>query len=568
MFTPGTAVPIYVHQIPVRNAGLQDCNVPPQPIPSTTSRLAIRPAPTLVKVPPGQLTPGTVKTNSVPVHVPEGQGYLHGVRTGADGSIAPQDALMLLKQGNDRFMLGTPLATSTNGTMRKALVEFGQAPHTAIIGCSDSRCPIETIFDAMPGELFVMRNAGNTCTHAEGSIVGSLEFSVGKLKSRLVLILGHTKCGAIYGATNLYLDRKKGSGGRGSSSALEALLHDLGTVAAEAENMAGRGADPDTIAARAVKVNVFHTINFLLKFSQGVREKVMNGEIQLHGGIYHLESGQVEFLGQSPMQAEMLQSQVALPLSIKGSQISNRGIYGVRTAADGTVPAHEALRLLKEGNERFAVGSPIMGSIDDSMRRALVQHGQAPHTAIIGCADSRVPIDTVFDCMPGELFTLRNAGNTCTHAEGSMIGSLEYCIGNLKTRLIFVMGHTKCGAVAGATQAYLAGAEKQTGAGSALECLLRDLADVAQRAAQDLGPDVSADDITMHAIKLNVFRTMDFILRYSPAIREKCRLGEVELLGGIYHLETGRVQFLGCSPAQHVLLHSSSKLPPSLSDDQ
>ena len=69
--------------------------------------------------------------------------------------------------------------------MRKALVKEGQAPHTAIIGCADSRAPLETIFDAMPGDIFVLRNAGNTCAHAEGSIVGSLEFCLAALNTKM-----------------------------------------------------------------------------------------------------------------------------------------------------------------------------------------------------------------------------------------------------------------------------------------------------------------------------------------------------------------------------------------------
>lgn len=69
---------------------------------------------------------------------------------------------------------------------------------------------------------------------------------------------------------------------------------------------------------------------------------------------------------------------------------------------------------LKEGNERFAVGAPFAKLAGVKMREALVTHGQAPHTAIMGCADSRVPLETVFDALPGDLFVLRNAGNTCT----------------------------------------------------------------------------------------------------------------------------------------------------------
>merc|ERR1711941_134004 len=134
----------------------------------------------------------------------------------------------------------------------------------------------------------------------------------------------------------------------------------------------------------------------------------------------------------------------------------------IRTTTDGPLPSQEALKLLKEGNARFTSGAAISGKITPGMRKALVNEGQAPHTAIIGCADSRAPLETVFDAMPGDIFVLRNAGNTCTHAEGSMVGSLEYSVGHLHTNLVLVLGHTRCGAIAGATHAALS-AKSETG---------------------------------------------------------------------------------------------------------
>ena len=205
-------------------------------------------------------------------------------------------------------------SSKTDKIMRKELVDMGQAPHTAIIGCADSRAPLETIFDAMPGDLFVLRNAGNTCTHAEGSMVGSLEFCTGKLGARMILVLGHTNCGAVYGATNAYLAAKK-SGTASVESALEGLLLDLAPVAEKAvAEMPHQNADD--IAAYAVRVNVFHTIDFLLKYSAGLREKVKSGQVEIQGGIYHLESGKVEFMGCSPQQSALLSTNLGLPPSM------------------------------------------------------------------------------------------------------------------------------------------------------------------------------------------------------------------------------------------------------------
>ncbi len=199
----------------------------------------------------------------------------------------------------------------------------------------------------------------------------------------------------------------------------------------------------------------------------------------------------MEFLGRAPNQAELLASDMALPASVKG--------LPVRTTSDGPMPPKEALQILKDGNKRFVTGEALSGNVTNGMRRALVKEGQAPLAAIIGCADSRAPLETVFDAMPGDIFVLRNAGNTCTHGEGSVVGSLEFCVGALGTkilgwhwdalggcyrkfgeveilfhlwranviiwpsmfrnlciaRMVMVLGHTACGAIKGATATYL-----------------------------------------------------------------------------------------------------------------
>ena len=293
-----------------------------------------------------------------------------------------------------------------------------------------------------------------------------------------------------------------------------------------------------------------------LETSEGTRSGQNSGS----GGIYHLETGSVEFLGQSPLQKELLDSSMAIPPSMVTEE--ERGLHGVRTGADERVPSDLALSMLKKGNERFAAGAPTAGKTSDAMRKALVKHNQAPHSAILGCADSRVPVDTVFDATPGELFVLRNAGNTCTHAEGSIVGSLEFCTGKLGSKLILVLGHTQCGAIAGATATHQAGATNAPGC--ALEGLLQGLAVVAKDASEQLGPGASQQELVAHAVKVNVFHSMDFLLKFSEPLRELVRKGELDIQGGIYHLETGRVEFLGQSPRQAELLSSGLSLPPSM----
>lgn len=186
--------------------------------------------------------------------------------------------------------------------MRKALADVGQAPHTAVLGCADSRVPLELVFDSLPGDLFVLRNAGNTCVHSEGSVLGSLEFCIGALNTKLIVILGHTNCGAVKGATSQYL-KNKGSTPSEPTNALGALLMGLSDVAGQAEKeLSASGSKPSEkeISDAAVKVNVFKSMDYLVDNSKVVGKKVISGEVTLEGGVYDLDTGRVQWLGQSP----------------------------------------------------------------------------------------------------------------------------------------------------------------------------------------------------------------------------------------------------------------------------
>ncbi|CAK9027065.1 unnamed protein product [Durusdinium trenchii] len=494
------------------------------------------------------------------------------------GPVSPKVSLQLLRDGNARFATGRSRNTATNEATRKQLEITGEAPHCAIIGCADARAPLETIFDAMPGDIFALRNIGNTCTHAEGSMVGSLEFCIGKLRSRLILVLGHSHCSAVYGATQSYFDtleaRSNSQEVITASSALDGLLLDLSCVAEQAAGELGVDRSIEDVAHHAVKLNVFHTVNFLLKFSGPIREKVRSRQLEIQGAIYDLPSGRVDFLGCSPDQDEYLSSKIPLPLSVaRDDSLPARGsgVRGVRTAYDGRMSAKEALEMLKEGNNRFVLGTPLAMAADDSMREALVYQGQAPHTAVLGCADSRAPVDTLFDSMPGDLFVLRNAGNTCTHAEGSMLGSLEFCACKLSTKLILVLGHTQCSALTGAAEAYLKsqdggedGLSSASSVSTALEGLLTSLSSVSKRTADTMSVEAELKQLVAHSVRVNVFHSIDFMLKYSMPIRELVKNGGLEIHGGIYRLETGRVDFLGPSPNQAKLLSSELHLPPSM----
>lgn len=137
-------------------------------------------------------------------------------------------------------------------------------------------------------------------------------------------------------------------------------------------------------------------------------------------------------------------------------------------------------------------------------------------------------MEQIFDSMPGEIFVLRNAGNTITHAKGSMVTSLEFCTCKLMTKLILVLGHTACMALSSAMCV-------ESCAGKASDALVQGI-----RSASDGSKEISMEE----AVELNIYHTMDCLLQYSSCIREKVQTGELEIRGAVYKCATGQVQFL------------------------
>ena len=166
-----------------------------------------------------------------------------------------------------------------------------------------------------------------------------------------------------------------------------AARQDLGVVAQQAQEEMGPGANADAIAAHAVQVNVFHTMNFLLSFSESILEAVRSGQIEIHGGIYDLEIGSVEFLVKSPQQAQLLESSMPVPPSMSSGAAADHGMHGVRTGTDVAVKPDGA-----EAAERLAVGAPTAATTSTDMREALVKCGQeAPHAPSLAVRTRECP---------------------------------------------------------------------------------------------------------------------------------------------------------------------------------
>jgi carbonic anhydrase len=211
------------------------------------------------------------------------------------------------------------------------------------------------------------------------------------------------------------------------------------------------------------------------------------------------------------------------------------------TAASG-VSANEALRVLKEGNARYVDGK-LQHPHQGPERRALTSgQGQHPLAAILTCSDSRVPPEIVFDQGIGDIFVIRVAGNVAATDE---IGSIEYAVDHLASPLVVVLGHSQCGAVTAVVD------------NAKLPPNIADLVAPIKPAvarAREANPDAAKEVLLKAAITDNVWQAIDDMLRQSPIIREKVKDGQAQVVGALYDLDSGLVQWLGPHPDQEKLV--------------
>ncbi len=193
--------------------------------------------------------------------------------------------------------------------------------------------------------------------------------------------------------------------------------------------------------------------------------------------------------------------------------------------------ADEALARLVAGNERFVNGQARFPTVQKEVLADLAR-GQRPYATLIGCSDSRVPPELVFDASFGDLFIVRVAGNVMS---AEVMGSLQYAAVHLKTPLFVVLGHENCGAVQAALETKFEGARSHTHIATLLEAILPGLQDI----SADLPPQAQLDA----AVEANVRWTMHQVLE-TPEARARQAEGVLKLVGAVYELKTGYVRFL------------------------
>lgn len=205
--------------------------------------------------------------------------------------ISALDALERLRDGNRRFVSGVrSLDTLTSQTRRSEFVA-GQEPFAVILGCSDSRVPVEIVFDQGLGDLFVIRVAGNIVAPSQ---IGSVEFAAERFGTRLVVILGHTRCGAVQ-ATLEELQRPADSQSRNLRSIVDRIRPSVELLLATELRR-----DPDALARHAVRANVRVSVNYLRHGSEILERLIQSAGLMVVGAEYSLETGVVDFFDGAP----------------------------------------------------------------------------------------------------------------------------------------------------------------------------------------------------------------------------------------------------------------------------
>ena len=193
-------------------------------------------------------------------------------------NITPDNAITRLKDGNNRFVNNNMLSRSYDKQVE--ITAEGQAPFAVILSCIDSRVPVETIFDQGIGDLFSTRVAGNIVNE---DVLGSLEYSCKVAGSKLVLVLGHTKCGAVTAACN---NVELGN--------ITSLLNKI-QPAVKSINISNTKMDENKIEEVSI-LNVKNSIENIRKNSSILAEMERNGEIEIVGATYSVGNGTVNFL--------------------------------------------------------------------------------------------------------------------------------------------------------------------------------------------------------------------------------------------------------------------------------
>ena len=206
-------------------------------------------------------------------------------------------------------------------------------------------------------------------------------------------------------------------------------------------------------------------------------------------------------------------------------------VRAVASDAGPGVSADEALRLLVEGNERFASNQTAHPHSNFARLVDTAEHGQHPFATVLGCSDSRVPVELLFDQGFGDVFVVRVAGGVCADDE---TGSIEYGVSHLGTPILVVLGHTQCGAVTATVE--------HEHADGHIKSLVSHIEPAVKR-VRAARPELSGAALIEAAVVENVYVAVEELFEHSPMVVEALEKGKLWIVPAIYNVKTGKVDW-------------------------
>ena len=194
-------------------------------------------------------------------------------------------ALAALRGGNERFRRHAPNLDGPASSARRAALTDSQSPNAIVLSCSDSRVPAELVFDCGLGDLFVVRVAGNVCAP---SLVGSIEFAASTFGTELVVVMGHTNCGAVIAT----LDALSGAVPIELSENIRDIVE---RISPAVRPLLGHGLSTVDLLHAATRANVLHTAAHLRHGSRVLERRIADGRLLVVGAEYSLTTGAVDF---------------------------------------------------------------------------------------------------------------------------------------------------------------------------------------------------------------------------------------------------------------------------------
>ncbi len=216
-------------------------------------------------------------------------------------SITPDQVISIMREGNHRFVNGNRLSRDLRRQV--GATAAGQNPFAAVLSCIDSRVPTELVFDLGVGDIFSVRVAGNVIGTKS---LGSLEFGVGVAGVKLVVVLGHTRCGAVTSSVNLVCNNQDAESMTGCEH-LQAIVNEIApSIQGHSADSLGRLApdELETYVDDVAKRNVLHTVDEILQRSTVIRKAAETGQIKVVGAMYDVKTGVIVFLGDEFIEPE------------------------------------------------------------------------------------------------------------------------------------------------------------------------------------------------------------------------------------------------------------------------